>query len=643
MLTLRPSAPPDGVTETPAGRPPARDDHASPAPASLALGALGIVFGDIGTSPLYAFRESFIGPHPLPIDPVHVMGVLSLIIWALILVVTVKYVLITMRADNRGEGGSFALLALIRQLAPGARLLPAIAFAALLATALFYGDAVITPAISILSAVEGLKLVDPRLGDAVVPITLAVALGLFAVQHRGTAVMGRLFGPVMLVWFGVLGGLGAISILERPAVLGAVSPGYAFALVAADPLHAFLTLGTVVLTVTGAEALYADMGHFGRRPIARAWLAVVLPALALCYAGQAALVLDDPTAIDQAFFRLAPGWALLPLLALATLATIIASQAAISGAFSVTAQAIQLGYLPRIAIRHTSATERGQIFAPGVNALLCVAVLALILAFPSSTALAGAFGFAVTATMLLTTLIMGFVIFRIWRWHPVWALPLYAVLLGFDAALFGAAATKIIDGAWLPLLIAAGLMVIFTTWARGRDLLTARLASDAMPIASYLKATATVARVPGLAIYFTRDAAGVPTALLHGLKHFHVLHARVLLLTVETAMQPFVPLEERLVFEELTPNTARAALTFGFLDATDVPRTLGQLPPAWREDPLRTSYVLGRQSLVPAGHPGMARWRERLFGTMLRLGGSATGYFNLPPGRVVELGSQVQI
>jgi KUP system potassium uptake protein len=617
--------------------------HPANASTRLALGALGVVFGDIGTSPLYAFRESFIGVHRLPIDRLHVFGVLSLIVWALILVVTVKYVLITMRADNRGEGGSFALLALIRRVAPSSRLLPAISAGALLATALFYGDAVITPAISILSAVEGLTLADERLGVVVLPVTLVITVALFAIQHRGTGVMGRYFGPVMLAWFAAIGVLGAVNVAARPGVLAAASPTFAFALIAEDPLRAFLTLGTVVLTITGAEALYADMGHFGRRPISRAWMLVVLPGLLLCYAGQSALVLNDPAAMDQAFFLLAPGWALWPVLALATAATVIASQSAITGAFSITMQAIQLGYLPRLAIVHTSEAERGQIFAPAVNVLLCVAVIGLVLGFRSSTALAAAFGFAVTSTMVLTTLMMGFVIFRIWRLRTVWAVLLYAVLLIFDAALFAASATKIPDGAWLPLAIAAALMLLFTTWARGRTLLAARLAGEAMPVDSFLRATADVQRVPGLAVYFTRDAAGVPTALLHSLKHHHVLHAHVLLLTIQTAMLPHVSREARLRFEQIGPGTGRAVLTFGFLDQPDVPDALALLPAAWREEPMRTSYVLGRQILVHAARPGMPLWQETLFAAMVRLSGSAMEYFRLPPGRVVELGSQVEI
>ena len=609
----------------------------------LTLGALGVVFGDIGTSPLYAFRESFIGPHRLPLDEVHVLGVLSLIVWALILVVTVKYVLITMRIDNRGEGGSFALLALIRRVAPNERLLPFIAVAALLATALFYGDAVITPAISILSAVEGLTLVDQRLGVAVVPITLVIAVGLFAIQHRGTGVVGRYFGPIMLVWFATIAVLGAVNVAARPGVLAAASPTYAFAMIAADPLRAFLTLGTVVLTITGAEALYADMGHFGRRPISRAWMAAVLPALLLCYAGQAALVLGDAKAIDQAFFLLAPRWALWPLLALATVATVIASQAAITGAFSITQQAIQLGYLPRLTIRHTSEAERGQVFVPAVNALLCVAVIALVLGFQTSTALAAAFGFAVTSTMVLTTLIMGFVIFRIWRLPRLWAIPLYAVLLAFDMALFGASALKIPEGAWLPLAIAAALMLLFTTWAQGRRLLAARLAEDALPVADFLATTGEVARVPGLAVYFTRDTSGVPTALLHSLKHHHVLHRRVLLLTIATALSPHVAPDARLRVEALGSGMARLVLTFGFLDEPDVPEAMKLLPEAWSEAPDRISYVLGRQILIPAARPGMSLWREALFAAMVRLSSSAMEYYRLPPGRVVELGSQVEI
>jgi KUP system potassium uptake protein len=622
---------------------------ALPAPATeprlrLALGALGVVFGDIGTSPLYAFRESFIGTHRLPIDTLHVMGVLSLIFWALILVVTVKYVFITMRADNRGEGGSFALLALIRRVTPHARLLPALSMAALTATALLYGDAVITPAISILSAVEGLTLVHQGFDAAVVPITLVIVVVLFAIQHFGTHIVGRYFGPVMLLWFAAIGGLGIANVTARPDMLLAANPACAFAFVSAAPLQAFLTLGAVVLTITGAEALYADMGHFGRKPISRAWVFVVLPSLLLCYAGQAALLLEQPAALDQLFFLLGPRWALWPLLALATLATVIASQSAITGAFSVTQQAMQLGYLPRLKVVHTSAAERGQVFVPAVNAILCVAVLGLVLGFRSSNALAAAFGFAVTATMLLTSAIMAHVIFRIWRLRRVWMYALFAVLVAFDLALFGASATKIPEGAWLPLAIAAALMLVFTTWARGRLLLATVVAGEKIPVADFLKACPTIQRVPGMAIYFTRDPDGVPVALLHSLKHYHVLHDKVLLLTIRTALIPHVKHVHRLHFEQLAPGTARAILTFGFRDEPNVPKALAFLPTEWHEEEMRTGYVLGRQILIASKeHPGMPLWREKMFAAMVRLSGSAMEYYRLPPDRVVELGSQVEL
>ncbi|MBN9088728.1 MAG: KUP/HAK/KT family potassium transporter [Reyranella sp.] len=623
------------VTVLPASTPPPR--------LRLALGALGVVFGDIGTSPLYAFRESFIGPHRLPIDRLHVMGVLSLIFWALILVVTVKYVLITMRADNRGEGGSFALLALIRRVTPRARLLPFLSMAALLATALLYGDAVITPAISILSAVEGLALVDEGLAVAVVPITLVIVLAMFAIQHFGTSAVGRYFGPIMLGWFAVIGLLGAVNLAERPEVLLAASPAHAVAFVAVEPMLAFLTMSTVVLTITGAEALFADMGHFGRKPISNAWVFVVLPALLLCYAGQAALLLQQPGAVDQLFFLLGPRWTLWPMLALATVATVIASQSAITGAFSVTQQAIQLGYLPRLKIVHTSSAERGQVFVPAINALLCAAVLGLVLGFRSSSALAAAYGFAVTATMVLTSVIMAFVIFRIWRLRRVWMYGLFAVLFAFDLALFSASATKIPDGAWLPLAIAAALMLIFMTWSRGRELLAAHVAAEKLPVADFLRTCPSIQRVPGMAIYFTRDPGGVPVALLHSLKHYHVLHDKVLLLTIRTALIPHVKHIHRLHFEELAPGTARAILTFGFRDEPNVPKALGYLPIEWQEETLRIGYVLGRQILIPAAHSKMPLWQETLFAIMVRLAGSAMEYYRLPPDRVVELGSQVEI
>jgi KUP system potassium uptake protein len=637
------AAAPDPIPPAHASRKPTHP-VISGAPAwRLAIGALGIVFGDIGTSPLYAFRESFIGVHRLPIDRLHVMGVLSLIVWALILVVTVKYVLITMHADNDGEGGSFALLALIRRMAPKASVLPAITVAALMATALFYGDAVITPAISILSAVEGVKLADPKFAVAVLPVTVAITLALFAIQYRGTGVVGRYFGPVMAVWFICIGVLGVLNVLNRPEVVFAVSPQYAFALLAKDPLQAFLTLGTVVLTITGAEALYADMGHFGRIPISWAWMAVVLPCLLMCYAGQAALVLHTPASIDQAFYLLAPGWALWPLLALATAATVIASQSAITGAFSVTAQAVQLNYLPRLKIFHTSSDARGQLFVPAVNAIICMTVIGLELGFRSSDALASAFGFAVTSTMVLTTLMMGFVLFRIWRVRLIWGAPVYAVVLTFDLALFASSSTKIPDGAWLPLLIAAGMMLIFNTWARGRDVMAAALERDQMPVDAFLKANADVPRVPGLAVYLSRQAGTVPHALRQILLHTHVLHENVLLATYETSYAPFIPADKRLQFEEIAPGMGRAVLTFGFFDEPNVPGALRSLPNDWRHEMDATSFIVGRLIAIRGAHPAMARWRGALFRLLLRLAGSAGEYFGLPISRVIEIGIEVEI
>ena len=607
----------------------------------LILGAIGVVFGDIGTSPLYAFRESFIGHHRLPIDEFHVLGVLSMLIWALILVVTVKYVFITMRADNHGEGGSFALLALIERTAPKSPLLPAIAAAALTATALFYGDAVITPAISILSAVEGLSLLDDAFTALVIPLTLAIVVALFAVQRYGTGTVGELFGPIMTIWFIVIGSLGAYHVAADPHVLVAFDPRHALHFLVADPVRAFFTLGTVVLAVTGAEALYADMGHFGRTAIARAWLWIALPALLLCYAGQSALVLGDPAMIRSPFYLMAPPALLVPLLLLATAATIIASQSIISGAFSVTQQAVQLGYLPRIRILHTSDETRGQVFSPSVNLLLLLAVIALVLGFRSSAALAAAFGLAVTATMVLTTLMIGFVIFRIWRWNPIVTAPLYALLLVLDLGLFAASATKFWDGGWLPVSIAAGLVILFTTWHEGTRLLRKRLAAEAMSVDELLKSTRNVRRIPATAVYLTSNPQGVPPALLHNLKANHVLHERILLVTVETALTPKVEPETRLTEEALGGGMSRIVIRYGFSQSPDVPTALSALKQGF--EPMEATYFLSRQTCVPSRKPGMTLWREHLFAAMMRNSQSPMSYFKLPVNKVVELGSQVEI
>jgi KUP system potassium uptake protein len=610
----------------------------------LSLAATGVVFGDIGTSPLYAFRESFIGKHRLPLDEPHILGVLSMLVWALILVVTVKYVGVTMRADNRGEGGSFALLALIRRMAPASRALPAIAAAALLATALFYGDAMITPAISILSAVEGLTDINAGFAAYIMPVTLAIVVGLFAVQRRGTGALGSAFGPIMTLWFVTIAILGAGQIAREPAVLKAVSPAYAIGFVLDDPLRAFFTLGTVVLAVTGAEALFADMGHFGRAPISRAWLYLALPALLLCYGGQSALVLRTPDAIRSPFYLMAASWALTPLIVLASMATVVASQSIISGAFSITQQAVRLGYAPRMHILHTSRDAEGQIYVPGVNAVLFVAVIGLVLGFKSSSALAAAFGLTVTATMVLTTLMVGFIVFRIWRWNPLWAAPVYAVLLILDVALFAASATKFADGGWLPATVALVLAFLFATWRRGRVLVTEELEKAAMPIDLFLHSCAKAIRVPGLAVFMTSSSEGVPPALLHNLKHNHVLHQRVYLLTIETEMTPTVSLDQRVELAELGEGLARVVLRYGFMEEPDVPAALRLLADRGETiDPMRTTYVLSRQTVLPVRGKGMNIGREQLFAAMTRLAATPMTTFKLPVNRVIELGSQVEI
>ena len=617
-------------------------DHARSPSIKLMLGATGVVFGDIGTSPLYAFRESFIGHHRLPIDQFHVLGVLSMLVWALILVVTVKYVVVTMRADNRGEGGSFALLALIERVAKRSPALPYIAVAALIATALFYGDAIITPAISVLSAIEGLKLLDARLEAYIIPVTLAIIVGLFAIQRFGTDIVGRLFGPVMLVWFVVIGALGAAQVAGNPGVLAAVSPTHALGFLLANPVQAFFTLGTVVLAVTGAEALYADMGHFGRPAIARAWLWLALPALLLCYAGQSALVLSDPAAIESPFYKMAPQSLLVPLLILAAAATVIASQSIISGAFSVTQQAVQLGYLPRVTLNYTSKESRGQIYAPMINWLLLAAVIALVLGFRSSSALAAAFGLAVTATMVLTTLMIGFMVFRVWRWPLVWSVPLFGLLLALDLGLFAASATKFADGGWLPVTIAVVLSLMFATWRRGRSLLRANLAADAMPIEPFLASTAGVQRVPATAVFMTSTSDGIPPALLHNLKGNLILHERVVLLTVETALTPTVAEARRATVTDVGHGFSRVVVRYGFGESPDVPAALAaaQIPGF---DPTRATYFLSRQTLIPTRKAGMPLWQEHLFAAMVRNSETPMSFFNLPINRVVELGSQVEI
>ena len=612
----------------------------------LAIGAIGIVFGDIGTSPLYAFRETFAGHHKLSLDHAHIMGVTSLMFWSMMVVVTIKYVAIIMRADNKGEGGSLALLALISSKAQTKRWTAGIVLLGVFATSLFYGDSMITPAVSVLSAVEGLAVAQPGMGHFVLPIAIAILIFLFVIQQSGTARVGLFFGPSMLFSFLTIALLGAFSVAKTPDVLWAFSPHYAVEFFLLDPVRAFLALGSVVLAVTGAEALYADMGHFGRKPIGMSWLCFVLPALILNYMGQAALLTrDGAPALASPFYLLAPVWLQLPLVILATAAAVIASQAVISGAFSVTQQAIQLGFVPRLRIEHTSAATAGQIYIPLINWLLMSMVIILVLFFRTSSNLTSAYGIAVTGAMTIDTCLLAVVLFRLWHW-PKWAaIPLLGLFFLVDGAYLTANLTKIPDGGWFPLLVGLIVFTILTTWAKGRQLMMARLREAAMPIKVFISSAATSAtRVPGTAVFMTSTADGVPHALLHNLKHNKVLHERIILLTVKIADVPFVRQVERVKLDHLGHGFHRLVLRYGFMEEPDVPAALALVTGCGDKFKMMdTSFFLARQTLLASSKPGMAIWREKLFAWMLRNAESAMEFFRLPTNRVVEVGSQVEI
>jgi len=612
----------------------------------LMLGAIGIVYGDIGTSPLYAMKESFLGPHPLAVDRLHIFGVLSLVFWSLMLIVTVKYVAVAMRADNKGEGGSFALLSLIARNLAGKKWTASLVMMGVLATCLFYGDAMITPAISVLSAVEGLTIVEAPLQPLVVPISIAILIGLFLVQSRGTAKVGNLFGPVILIYLAVLAALGVTNILAHPDIVGALSPSWALRFFIINPKLAFLALGSVFLAVTGAETLYADMGHFGRRAIGWSWLTLVYPCLMLNYLGQGALLLGHPAAAENPFYLMAPDWARLPLVFIATAATIIASQAVISGAFSVTHQAVQLGFLPRLRIEHTSAKAAGQIYIPAVNWGLLFMVIVLVLGFRESGKLASAYGIAVTGTMLITTIMLGFLVFQVWSWNRALATATIGLFVLVDGAYFASNITKIPDGGWFPLLVAAISFTVLTTWAKGRQLMRERLSEAALPLAIFIKsAAASVHRVRGTSVFLSTSAETVPAALLHNLKHNQVLHSRVLILNVKVEEVPHVPLENRLEVHDAGQGFYRVVLHYGFMEEVDIPKDLARINTCG--DPfnmMSTSFFLGRQKLIASKRrAGMALWREKLFAWMLKSSESAMEFFKLPTNRVVELGSQLQI
>lgn len=619
--------------------------HAPQGMVKLAMGAIGVVFGDIGTSPLYALKETFTGHHPLTVDRLHIFGVMSLVFWTMMIIVTLKYILIILRADNRGEGGSLALLALINRMTPGASWSRGLVLLGVLATALFFGDCIITPAISVLSAVEGLTVVEARLSPLVLPISITILIGLFFIQARGSAKVGALFAPVMLVYFVVIAVMGISQIVRNPEILLALNPLYALEFFTNDPMLGFLALGSVVLAVTGAEALYADMGHFGRRPIARSWLFFVLPALLLNYLGQSALLLSSPASVANPFYLMAPEWARLPLVFLATMATIIASQAVISGAFSVCQQAVQLGFLPRLKITHTSASAAGQIYIPLVNWGLLGMVILVVVTFGTSSSLASAYGIAVTGTMTITTCMMAVLVFSVWKWNRWIAVPLIGGLLIVDLAYLASNLTKIPDGGWFPLAVGAIAFTFLTTWAKGRHLMMLRLRESAMPIEVFIKSAATAAtRVPGTAVFMTSSAVGVPHALLHNLKHNKVLHERIMILTVVIDEVPYVDDEDRLEVRDLGSDFYRLVIRYGFMQELDVPgvlKTVENCGPKLKM--MDTSFFLARQTLLASDRPGMAIWREKLFAWMLRNAETAMEFFKLPTNRVVELGSQVEI
>jgi KUP system potassium uptake protein len=615
----------------------------------LAFGALGIVYGDIGTSPLYAFRETFHGHgHELAVTETNVLGLLSLVFWSLIVVISIKYLLFVMRADNHGEGGILALVALIRGGGTSKSRRNRLILLGVFGTALLYGDAAITPAISVLSAVEGTEIAAPGLGDWVIPIACGIIVALFLIQHRGTAVIGRFFGPVMVVWFLVLAVLGGAEVFDEPGVLRAVNPGYAARFFAENGRTGFLALGAVFLVVTGGEALYADMGHFGRRPIKLAWFSLVLPALLLNYFGQGALLITDPDAVESPFFNLAPSWALYPLVGLATAATVIASQALISGVFSLTLQAIQLGYAPRHRVRHTSAAAMGQIYIPAVNWALMAACIALVIGFGSSAALAAAYGVAVTSTMLITTVLFFLVLRERFGWPLARAAGLCSLFLVVDAAFFGANVFKIPAGGWFPLVVAAGMFTLMTTWRTGRRLVAERSRRDDIPLRELVKGVGRSPemsrRVPGTAVYLFSTPGLAPPALMANLRHNDALHERVVITSVATALEPRVLPARRATVDELAPGVHQVVLHYGFMEEPDVPEGLCQ--GAARRlaiDPSRVTYVLGAEMLRVTEREGMAMWREHLFAIISRNSTPAAVYFNLPLPQTITVGTTIEL
>jgi len=616
----------------------------------LTIGSIGVVYGDIGTSPLYAVRvalEAASGPDHADITRATVIGVLSLILWALIVVVTLKYVVILLRADNNGEGGTLTLMALAsRAVGHVSKAIGLVALLGIASAGLFYGDAVITPALSVLSAVEGIDVATPAFHEYVVPFTVVILIALFAGQSRGTAKVAALFGPIMTVWFVVIAIPGLLWVAADPGVLWALNPLYGIDFLLHHGLIGLYTLGAVFLAVTGAEALYADLGHFGRGPIQIAWLCVVLPSLALNYLGQGALVFDNPKALENPFFLLYPDWALIPMVIVATIATVIASQAVITGAYSLTSQAIQLGLLPRLEVRHTSAQLAGQIYMPRVNGLLLIGVLLLVALFRSSTAMASAYGIAVTGTMVVTGMMAFIVIWRMWRWSPFAAAALMVPFLLIDLTFLMANLLKVVEGGWVPLAIGGLVMLVMYTWRRGTRILFAKTRRLETPLDDLVRILEKKPpqRVPGTAVFLTSDPKSAPTALLHSLKHYKVLHEKNVILSVETTHTPRVDSEKRVRIEPVGSTFLRVLLRFGYMETPNIPRALAIARKlGWQFDIMSTSFFLSRRSLRPATHSGMPRWQDRLFITLARSANDATDYFQIPTDRVVEVGTQVTV
>lgn len=625
---------------------PGTAEHGKSAPRlGMLMAVLGIVYGDIGTSPLYAFKASLQFFDPTQTSDTEIMGVLSLIFWSLIIIVTIKYVFLVMRADNRGEGGILALMALAQRVSVGRGVKNGIALVGIAGACLFFGDGVITPAISVLSAVEGLEVSAPDLKFYVIPISIAVILALFAMQHHGTGSVGRVFGPVMVAWFFIIGATGLVEIVPHPYVLLAISPTYAIALCVAYKGLAFFVLGAVVLCVTGAEALYADMGHFGAQPIRITWLTFVLPCLILNYFGQGALMMRDPAAIQNPFFLLGPHWLRLPMVILATFATVIASQAVISGAFSMARQCMQLGFLPRMTVRHTSNTEEGQIYVPQVNTALAVGVVLLVLAFKTSDNLASAYGIAVTGTFLCTAILAMIVFRRQFHWSRTASVSVFGALFLVDIVFFSANTVKIVEGGWVPLAMGLVLTGMMTSWKRGRDILLSRWKQSSMPLAPFLARLpqSRIIRVPGLAVFMTGNPDYVPTSLLHNLKHNKVLHENVLFVTVENEDVPEISAQRRSDVSQLAPGIHRVILRYGFMESPNIPRELEDLTDTLGVRVSQASYFLGREVLVPGMAPKLSWWRRALFLVMARNAVPATEFFRIPSDRVVELGVRITI